>query len=130
MSPYQKMYFIFAVFFISTAILLFVIHFISETFPSVISTTSFAMAVMCFSLSYLYPKFQSNPKKMRNIRNKVIPVTIILAVILSMFKWLMIELGIIYLSIPQFIQILIALMICTVFISFLLFEKYQTGRED
>lgn len=123
MSTYQKIFFAFGIFFISMSIFLFIIHFMSATFPSGISTTSLALAVMSLCLVYLYPKFSSQREKMKNIRYKSTAVTIVFTVLFLMFGWLMIETDIISMTTIQFIQVIIAFIISSFFICMVIFSR-------
>lgn len=129
MSYYQMIYFILGIIFISAAIFLFIIHYISSTFPSILSTTSLAVGVLCFTISYVLPKIKDSRENMMKIIYKALPLTVIFMFILSLFKWLMIERDIFNITVPQFLQLSLTVLILTGCVSFIIFEKsmYRNG---
>lgn len=115
MLLYSKIFFSFGIFFTSMAVFLFVIHYISSTFPSAVAIWSVALATMSFCLAYLYPKLSLHPEQMQRIKFKSLIFTIVFVILLSMFGWLLIETEVLLMTPSQFIQIMIAMLVISFF---------------
>lgn len=101
----------------------FVVGILAESGPLSISWLFLSMAVMAFSLSYLYPQFIQKDERMRLIREKGMFFSFIAMQVYLVIFMLLLSFGIISISASDLIYILIALMICTVFLSFVVYSK-------
>jgi hypothetical protein len=83
----------------------------------------FAMAVMTFSLSYLYPHFKQKDERAKMIRRKGMFYSYFALMIYYAVLTIVIEYDILSLSAMDVLNILVALTISTVFISFVILAK-------
>lgn len=114
---------IFGIFFILTSGFIVFTAIIANSNPPGMVFLTFAMAVMCFCLSYLHPQFIQKDERMNLIRQKGM-----LASFVAMFEYFIIFLAalqfdFISMSADYLSQIFAGLMICTVFISFVIYSK-------
>lgn len=85
--------------------------------------TILSMAVMAFSLGYLYPQFVQKDERMRMIRQKGMFFTFIAFLIYSFLFTTLLEFDVIALSATEAINILTALMISTLFTSWVFLAR-------
>lgn len=83
----------------------------------------FAMMVMTFSLSYLYPHLKQKDERAKMIRQKGMFYSYFALLIYYAVLTIIIGYDILPLSAMQVLNILVALTICTVFISFVILAK-------
>ncbi|WP_142255323.1 permease [Bacillus sinesaloumensis] len=81
------------------------------------------MAIMCFCLSYLYPQFKQKDERMQLIRYKGMVVTFIATMLYLIFLNIGLQAEWFILSAMQVVHILSTLIICTVFISLVVYSK-------
>ncbi|QTN01324.1 permease [Sediminibacillus dalangtanensis] len=82
-----------------------------------------AMAVMAFCLSYLFPQFIQKDERMKLIRQKGIFFSFFAFLFYSILLTTLLHTNLIQLTGSETISILTSLMICTVFISWVVLSK-------
>jgi|SRR5699024_9475849 len=83
----------------------------------------FAMAVLSFSMSYLYPQFKQKDERMRLIRQKALTYSALAFVVYYIILSGMLQFGIVTLTAMHVLNILAALMVSTVFITMVILAK-------
>ncbi|MGP9040097.1 permease [Cytobacillus kochii] len=82
-----------------------------------------AMAIMCYCLGYLYPEWKQKDERMRLIRTKGLSASFF-ALLLYYFVFSgLLQFSVISITAMQLLNLLGALMIITVFLSFVIFAK-------
>ncbi len=99
------------------------VGFIANTSPPSITLMLVAMAVMSFCISYLYPQFKQKDERMELIRHKGMLASFVAMIVYLMIFNLGFQLEWIALSAMQVVNILTTLLICTVFVSFVVYSK-------
>ncbi|SDM91899.1 hypothetical protein [Sediminibacillus halophilus] len=82
-----------------------------------------AMAVMAFCLSYLFPQFIQKDERMKLIRHKGIFFSFFAFLTYSIVLTTLLQTNVIQLPGSEAVSILTTLMICTVFISWVVLSK-------
>lgn len=82
-----------------------------------------AMAVMSYCLSYLYPHFKENDERVKWIKQKGMFASFIALFAYFILFQLGIQFDFFFLSALELLQVLSTLMICTVFLSFVIYSK-------
>jgi hypothetical protein len=95
----------------------------AKSAPPTASYMLLAMAVMSFSLSYLYPQFKQKDERMRLIRQKGMFATFVAMMVYFFFFNIGLQTELLFLSAEELIQILTSLVISTVFVSFVVYSK-------
>ncbi|WP_407270567.1 permease [Radiobacillus sp. PE A8.2] len=116
-------YFIFGCLFLLMGAFLIVAAIMSEAAPPIISYIILSMAIMSFSLSYLYPQFIQKDERMRMIRQKGMFFAFIAFVGYSIVLTTLLQFEVISLTGLEAIQILTCLLIVTVFVSFVILSR-------
>ncbi|TFE00798.1 permease [Jeotgalibacillus sp. R-1-5s-1] len=96
---------------------------IAEQPPVPFTYLSFAIAVMCFSLSYLQPQFKQRDERMKMIRSKGMYFSFFISLGYINLFILLFELDLLMLEATTVLYILIALMLSTVFLSWVVLSK-------
>lgn len=91
--------------------------------PPSMTYIQLAMAVMCFCLSYLYPQFRQKDERMRLIRQKGTLASFFAMMIYLLVFNVGLQFDFFILTASELIHLLTTLMICTVFISFVVYSK-------
>ncbi|MES1043563.1 permease [Heyndrickxia oleronia] len=91
--------------------------------PSTMIFIQLAMAIMSFCLSYLYPQFKQKDERMKLIRQKGMFATFVAMLIYLIVFNMGIHLDFIILTANEMIHLLSALLISTLFISFVIYSK-------
>lgn len=123
MGDSRVIYIVFGILFsIMSAFTIFV-GFMAKSAPAPMAYMTLAMAVMSFCLAYLYPQFKQKDERMRLIRQKGMFASFFAMMIYLIVFNLGIQVGLFDLTASGLINILIALMISTLFISFVVYSK-------
>ncbi|WP_345243829.1 permease [Pontibacillus salipaludis] len=85
--------------------------------------TVFSMAVLSFSISFLYPQFKQKDERMKLIRQKAIGYSFIAMMVYISLLLLGIELNVISLNVVDALTILISLSISTLFLTMVALAK-------
>ncbi|MBP3953551.1 permease [Bacillus suaedae] len=123
MDYFRKLFFILGSFFFVLSCFLIVIGILAKQTPHSSIYLMFAMAVMSFCMSYLYPQFKQKDERMKLIRAKGMFASFVALMSYLIIFNVGIQFELIYFTASQLIQILSTLMICTVFLSFVIFSK-------
>ena len=120
---YQRVYFILGIIFLGNGILLSSASIYTGRFPTGFDLMSFAMSVMAFCNGYLYPQFKAKDERSRIIREKGMFYSYFiligfLAVFMILFQFTSFEL-----DGYQTVCVIAALLIATVFTSFVVVSK-------
>ncbi|WP_239549034.1 permease [Scopulibacillus daqui] len=83
----------------------------------------FALAIMGFCLSYLFPQFKQNDERTKLIRQKGMYISYFAILIYCLILSFLIESGFLDLSAMQVLDIIVSLMIITVFLSWVVLSK-------
>ncbi|WP_137744425.1 permease [Robertmurraya siralis] len=83
----------------------------------------FALTVMCFCLSYLSPHFQQKDERMKLIREKGMFFSVSALMVYLIIFNLGLQIEFFTLAANELLHILTALIICTVFISFVVYSR-------
>lgn len=123
MNHSGKAFFILGLSFVGMGGLLIFTGIKANAAPSSTSFLLLAMAVMSFCLSYLYPQFKQKDERMKLIRQKGMFASFIAMMIYLIVFIIGLQLDFFTITANQLVHILTALMICTVFISFVVYSK-------
>lgn len=123
MDYFRKLFFILGSFFFVLSCFLIVIGMSTNQIPHSSVYLMFAMAVMSFCMSYLYPQFKQKDERMKLIRAKGMFASFVALMSYLIIFNVGLQFELIYFTASQLIQILSTLMICTVFLSFVIFSK-------
>ena len=91
--------------------------------PSTMIFIQLAMAIMSFCISYLYPQFKQKDERMRLIRQKGMFASFIAMLIYLIVFNMGIQFDFIILTANEMLHLLSALLISTLFISFVIYSK-------
>lgn len=119
----QRMLFVFGIFFLGNGVLLTTASISTGRFPVGNEVMSFAMSVMAFCNAYLYPQFKAKDERSKMIRERGMFYSYFiligyLAIFMTLFQFTSLDLGG-----DQIVYILTALLIVTVFTSFVVVSK-------
>lgn len=114
---------VFGIFFtLMTGFVMFV-GIMAESAPAPMAYMTLAMAVMSFCLAYLYPHFKQKDERMKLIREKGMFASYFAIIFYLIVFNIGLQFEFFVLTAAQLINILTALIICTVFISFVVYSK-------
>ena len=119
----QITFFLFGVFFLVQSGFIAFVGVMADSAPPSATYILFGMAVMCFCLSYLYPQFKQKDERMKRIREKGMFASFFAMMVYLIVFNLGLQLNLIALSASDVINILSTLMICTVFLSFVVYSR-------
>lgn len=119
----QITFLVFGIFFLSMSGFLAFVGVMAESAPPSTTFILVGMAVMCFCLSYLYPQFKQKDERMKLIREKGMFASFFAMMVYFIVFNLGLQLELIQLSAGAVVHILSTLMICTVFLSFVVYSK-------
>ncbi|WP_242142406.1 MULTISPECIES: permease [unclassified Bacillus cereus group] len=123
MNDSQKYFFIMGIlFFIMGGFMLF-IGIMAHSAPPPQTYTLLAMTVMCFCLTYLHPHFKEKDERMKLIRQKGMFYSYFALLVYYILFSIGLQTKIITLSAAELLNILAALTISTVFLSFVICAK-------
>ncbi|WP_018922602.1 hypothetical protein [Salsuginibacillus kocurii] len=91
--------------------------------PNFIIFPLISFAIMCFSLYYLYPQFRQKDERMKAIRERGMFFSYFALIIYFFFFWTVLQFDLFFITARELLQILIALTISTVFLSFVVVSK-------
>ncbi|NYV65719.1 permease [Bacillus sp. Gen3] len=91
--------------------------------PSTMIFIQLAMAIMSFCLSYLYPQFKQKDERMKLIRQKGMFASFVAMLIYLIVFNMGIQFDFIILTANEMLHLLSALLISTLFISFVIYSK-------
>jgi uncharacterized membrane protein len=91
--------------------------------PSTMIFIQLAMEIMSFCLSYLYPQFKQKDERMRLIRQKGMFASFVAMLIYLIVFNMGIQFDFIILTANEMLHLLSALLISTLFISFVIYSK-------
>lgn len=97
--------------------------FYTGSFPAGHDVGLFGVSVMCFCLAYLYPQFKENDERSKRIKEKGMFISYFFIMGYMIIFMALFQLHIITLDGYQTISILAALIIMTVFLSFVIYSK-------
>lgn len=123
MKYYRVLFLFLGIFNLVIGGFMFVAGILAESGPSPISWFFLSMAVMAFSLSYLYPQFTQKDERMKLIRQKATFFSLMAMLVYLGAFGILLSFGIIAVSASEIIYILSALLICTLFLSFVVYSK-------
>lgn len=123
MGNSRVLYIVFGVLFsIMSAFTIFV-GIMAKSAPAPMAYMTLAMAVMSFCLAYLYPQFKQKDERMRLIRQKGMFACLFAMMIYLIVFSIGIQFGFFVLTASELINILITLMISTLFISLVVYSR-------
>jgi hypothetical protein len=120
---YRITFLILGVFFLAMSGFIIYSGVMADSAPPSESYIMIGMAVMCFCLSYLYPQFKQKDERMKLIREKGMFVSFFAMMMYLIAFNLGLKLDLILLTASEAINILSTLLICTVFLSFVIYSK-------
>ncbi|MEH7385659.1 permease [Bacillus sp. JJ1521] len=91
--------------------------------PAPMAYMTLAMAVMSFCMAHLYPHFKQKDERMKLIREKGMFASYFAIIFYLLIFNIGLQFEFFVLTAAQLINILTALIICTVFISFVVYSK-------
>ncbi|MEC1375867.1 permease [Heyndrickxia oleronia] len=95
----------------------------ANTAPSTMIFIQLAMAIMSFCLSYLYPQFKQKDERMKLIRQKGMFASFVAMLIYLIVFNMGTQFDFIILTANEMLHLLSALLISTLFISFVIYSK-------
>ncbi|RFB15358.1 permease [Bacillus sp. HNG] len=95
----------------------------AKSTPAPMAYMTLAMAVMSFCLAYLYPQFKQKDERMKLIREKGMFASFVAMIFYLIVFNIGLQFEFFVFSAAQLINIITALLICTVFISFVIYSK-------
>lgn len=116
-------FFILGMLFLMMAGFLILASFKANAAPSTMIFIQLAMAIMSFCLSYLYPQFKQKDERMRLIRQKGMFASFVAMLFYLIVFNMGIQFDFIILTANEMIHLLSALLISTLFISFVIYSK-------
>lgn len=119
----RKSFFVLGIMFTVMGGFLGVIGIMDHSAPISVTYILLAMAFMSFCLSYLYPQFKDNDERVKLIKQKGMFASFIALILYFILFQTGLQLGWLNVSALEVLQILSALMICTVFSSFVIYSK-------
>jgi hypothetical protein len=119
----RKAFFIFGIFFLCMSGFMIFVGIMADSTPPSGSYMLLALAVMSFSLSYLYPQFKQKDERMKLIRQKGMFASFFAVMLYLIFFNIGLQFEFFTLTANELIHILSTLLICTVFLSFVVYSK-------
>lgn len=119
----QIAYFIFGLFFLALNGFIIFAGIMADSAPPSGSYIMVGMAVMCFCLSYLYPQFKQKDERMKLIRQKGMFASFCAMMMYLIAFNIGLQLEFFILTSIEVIHILSTLLICTVFLSFVVYSR-------
>ena len=95
----------------------------AESAPAPMAYMTLALAVMSFCMAYLYPHFKKKDERMKIIREKGMFASYFAIIFYLLIFNIGLQFEFFVLTAAQLLNILTALIICTVFISFVVYSK-------
>lgn len=83
----------------------------------------FSQCIMCASLAYLYPQFKKKDERVTHIKQKGMSVSYFFFIGYAIIFMVLLETNLLTISAYQLLSLLTALMISTVFLSFVFFAR-------
>ncbi|PEZ24926.1 permease [Bacillus thuringiensis] len=123
MNYSQKYFVIMGVIFLFMSGFMILTGIMTHSAPPSPTYTLLAMMVMCFCLSYLHPQFKEKDERMKLIRYKGMFFSFFALTAYYLLFSIGLNLKILTLSATELLNILMALTISTVFISFVVLAK-------
>lgn len=123
MKHSRLLFFILGVMNLAFAGFILTVGLLSGTIHMTIGFFFLAMAVLSFSMSYLYPQFIQKDERMGLIRQKGTFFTLMAMLVYLGVFGILLSFGIISISASELIYILSSLLICTLFLSFVVYSK-------
>ncbi|MFJ8072274.1 permease [Peribacillus sp. NPDC096447] len=120
----QKAFFIFGIMFSLLGGFLVFVSIMAGATPVFMTYTVIAMAIMSFCLSYLYPQFKQKDERMKLIRQKGMFYSYFALLFYYFVLLTVIQFDIVQITAIQVLNLLIALNIITVFISWVILSKF------
>lgn len=117
------LFLILGLFFIAIGGLLLVTNLVADEPFNTSFLLMFALAVMCFCLSYLSPHFLQKDERMKLIREKGMFFSVIALIVYLIIFNLGLQIEFFILAANELLHILTALIICTIFISFVVYSR-------
>lgn len=122
-DQYWIAFFVLGVFFLAMSGFIVYAGVMADSAPPSESYILIGMAVMCFCLSYLYPQFKQKDERMKLIREKGMFASFFAMMMYLIVFNMGLKLDLILLTASEAINILSTLLICTVFLSFVIYSK-------
>ena len=119
----QKMFVIFGIIFFIYSAILSIATISTKGFPNGADVIQLALSIMCFCLAYLSPQFKRNDERVKMIKAKGMFVSYFFIMGYIIILMILFQFDIVLLSAYQALSILAALIIITVFISFVVLSK-------
>lgn len=119
----QAAFTIFGTMFAAMGVFLLLVAIMAKSAPLTETYTLLSMAIMSFSLSYLYPEFMQKDERMNMIRQKGMYFSVFAFLIYSFILTTVLRLDLFQLTAIEAINILLALMISTIFISWVVLAR-------
>ncbi len=116
-------FFILGVFFLAMSGFMIFVGIMADSVPPSGSYMVLAMAVMSFCLSYLYPQFKQKDERMKLIRQKGMFASFFAMMVYLIIFNVGLQFDYFKLTANEVIHLLSTLIICTVFISFVVYSK-------
>lgn len=123
MKEYRLLFVIFGIFFFAIGGFIIFVGIMAKSSPAPMAYSSLSMGVMSFCMSYLYPQFKEKDERMKLIREKGMFFSLIAMMVYFILFLTGIQFEVISLTTLELLNILISLMICTVFLSFVVYSK-------
>lgn len=123
MNYSQKYFLIIGMFFLIMSGFMMLAGVMTHSAPPTPTYTLVSMMIMCFCLSYLHPQFKEKDERMKLIRQKGMFYSFFALLIYFIVFSIGLHLEIIILTAGELLNILAALTISTVFISFVVLSK-------
>lgn len=119
----QRMFFILGIFFLANGIILSVASISTGRFPVGFDVMSFAISIMAFCNGYLYPQFQAKDERSRVIREKGMFYSYFMLIGYLVVFMVLFQFTPFFLDGYQTVSVVAALLIATVFTSFVVVSK-------
>ncbi|PGO34139.1 permease [Bacillus cereus] len=123
MNYSQKYFVIMGIIFLIMSGTMILAGIMTHSAPPIPTYTVLAMAIMCFCLSYLHPQFKEKDERMKLIRYKGMFFSFFALTAYYLLFSIGLNLKVITLSAVELLNILMALTMSTVFISFVVLSK-------
>ncbi|WP_241655907.1 permease [Halobacillus litoralis] len=105
------------------AVFLLFVSLMAKSAPPMITYMMISMAILAFSMSYLHPQFRQKDERMKMIRYKGLFYSFFAMMGYLSLLLLLMEFNIMILSAEEVVQLLIALNMSTVFLSWVVLSK-------
>ncbi|MDM5153893.1 permease [Bacillus sp. DX1.1] len=123
MNYSQKYFLIMGIFFFAMGAFMVFAGIMTHSTPPAPTYTLLAMMVMCFCLSYLHPQFKEKDERMKLIRQKGMFYSYFALLTYYLIFSIGLNLNLFTLSAIELLNILMALTISTVFLSFVVLSN-------